>query len=257
MQAPKIEPLRFGALKMMGKSPAHYRHYLDNPPKQTKAMLLGDTLDTLTFGGKEINVFEGSSRRGKAWDTFIKETPDGIRLLLSEYETACEMQESLRNNLQAMELLMCGQSQSTQYWKLGARECRGTPDVFSETKIIDLKTTRNANPYKFQIDGRFMGYHAQLAWYFDGLRSLGLIDSDAECYIVAVESSPPYPVVTFKLSQRAMIEGTKLWNLWFSRLMVCEETNVWPGYSDAIVPFETPDTENITLKIEGEELEVE
>ncbi len=253
---PPPEPLRFSSLKRMAQSPAHYRHYLTNPQKQTKPMLLGDALDALVFGHKELAVFDGKSRRGEAWTNFADEHPEAVLLLAPEHEQVKGMAASVQANKQASELLT-GTTQETIRWNIGQRECRGTPDAFTQDRLVELKTTRNANPYKFMTDGRYMGYHAQLVWYFDGLRTLGKIGRDGSCLIVAVESSPPFPVTIFQLTQRAIIEGSKLWNLWFNRLMVCEESNLWPAYSDAIVPFETPDTEGLTLKIDGEEMEIE
>jgi len=250
------EPVRFSNLKRMSQSPAHYRHYLANPTKQTRAMLFGDALDAMLFGHKEIVIFDGASRRGKAWTTFADENPEAVLLLASEHEQVRGMAASVQANSSAMELLT-GSIQETIWWKIGERECRGTPDAFTVNRVVELKTTRNGNPNKFQTDGRYMGYHAQLVWYFDGLRTLARIKQDASCLIVAVESAAPYPITIFQLTQRAIVEGAKLWNLWFSRLMVCEETNCWPAYSEAIVPFETPDTEGLTLKIDGEEVEIE
>jgi len=249
-------PVRFSALKNMALSPAHYRWYADHPIKQTKPMLYGDALDSLLFGTKEVLTFDGASRRTKAWTIFADENPEAVLLLAPEREQVDGMLASLQANSEAMDWLR-GTVQTKIEWEMNGRKCSGTPDAFTRNRVAELKSTRSANPDRFQNDGRHRAYHAQLAWYHNGLHELGLVDKNADCAIVAVESSPPYPVTIFKLTGRAYDEGTKLWRLWFERLLVCEQSEKWPAYCESIVPFETPDTEGLTLKIDGEEMEIE
>jgi hypothetical protein len=248
----KMNPVRFSTLKYMARSPAHYRQALIEPPKQTKAMRLGDALDALLFKTKEVRAFEGSSRRGKAWDKFVEDNPESVLLTTPEQEHALSMLASVQANSAAMDLLN-GKCQQRMEWKLNGRDCAGTPDVVTPTRIVELKSTRSANPDWFPWDARKMGYHAQLCWYANGLN----LPPTTELWIIAVESAPPYPVTLFKLTERAVLEGQKLWRLWFERLLVCEATDTWPAYTAAPVPFDTPDMEGLTLKIEGEDVEVE
>lgn len=215
-------------------------------------MRLGDALDALLFKTKEVRTFEGSSRRGKAWDKFVEDNPESVLLTVPEQIDTLGMLASLQANSAAMDLLN-GKCQQRIEWEINGRQCQGTPDVAGPNRIVELKSTRSANPDWFPWDARKMGYHAQLTWYGHGLN----LPVTAEYWIIAVESSPPYPVTLFKLTERAVTEGEKLWRLWFERLLVCEATDTWPAYTAAPVPFDTPDVESLTLKIEGEEVEVE
>lgn len=252
-----ILPVRFSSLKYMAQSPAHYACALAKPKKQTKAMLLGDALDAMFFRTKEVLVFEGASRRGKNWDTFAEQNPEAVKLLAPEQLQCDGMLQALQAHKEAMNLLAEGQCQKQIEWTMSGRPCRGTPDCFTRNQIVELKTCRTANPNYFPYDARKMAYHAQLAWYLFGLVTAGLAESKAACSIVAVESSPPYPVTIFSVSNRAFDEGTKLWRLWFERLLVCEASNVWPAYTEAVVEFDTPDTDSLTLTVEGEEMEID
>jgi len=121
--------------------------------------------------------------------------------------------------------------------------------------LADLKTCRSAHPDWFQWDARKMGYHAQLDWYGNGLERRGE-GRPMRSFLVAVENTPPHVVTIFEATERALLEGRKLWSLWFERLRVCEDSNEWPGYSQGAVPFDTPDSEGISLSIEGEDVEV-
>jgi len=172
---------------------------------------------------------------------------------------------ALQSNSAAMELL-AGKKQEKLTWFMNDRQCSGIPDVYlpalkrwpdnSSGRVVELKSARSVNPDYFPYDSRKFGYHVQLSWYRNALATLGLVEPNAGCFIVAVESSAPYPVTIFELTERALLEGEKLWRLWFERLLVCEASNTWPEYTQARVPLDVPDSESLTLTIEGEEVEV-
>lgn len=250
------EPVRFSNLKLMSRSPAHYASTLAVPMAQSKAMLFGDALDAIIFGTKTVLTFDGASRRTKMWTAFAEENPDAIKLLPKERLTVDGMVAAIASHTMAMNLLK-GTNQETVYWSMNGRMCRGTPDSFTANRVVDLKSTRNSKPEAFAWDGRKMMYHAQLMFYRNGLVENKLCSPDADCFLVAVENTPPFPVTILKLTPRAMLEGTKLWRLWFEQLLVCESSNNWPTYTQSIVEFDTPDTEALTLSIEGEDVEVE
>jgi len=250
------DELHYHQLRWMSASAAHYKHWLGNEHKQTKPQLLGEALDAMLFNSKEVLVFEGNSRRGKAWDVFADSNPESVKLLSSEYDTVTGMLASVQGHSEAMQLLS-GIRQKFILWEMAGRKCGGTPDVFTETKVVELKSARSAHPDKFMWDARKIGYHAQLAWYHNALKILGLVAPDALCSIVAVESAPPYPVTIFDLTTECYTEGEKLWRSWFEQLLVCEQSNSFPPYALARVRFEARDTESITLKIDGEDVEIE
>ena len=96
-----------------------------------------------------------------------------------------------------------------------------------------------------------MGYHAQLAWYMDGVEAAGL-PAPHDGYIVAVESKAPYAVVCYQLTPRAFDMGRRSYRLWLEQLAVCEQSNFWPGYVQSVTPLDVPEDE--TLWINGEEI---
>lgn len=250
------DPVRFSNLKQMARSPAHYANTIAVPMVQSKAMLFGDALDAIIFGTKQVLTFDGASRRTKMWTAFAEENPTAIKLLPKERITVDGMVATLSAHKDAMELLR-GVNQQTVLWSMNGRACRGTPDSYTLDRVVDLKSTRNSKPEAFAWDGRKMAYHAQVTFYRNGLAANMLCAPDADCYLVAVENTPPFPVTVLKLTERAMLEGNKLWRLWFEQLLVCEASDSWPTYTQSVAEFDTPDTDALTLSIEGEDVEIE
>lgn len=248
-------PVRFSSLKWMSKSPAHYRYALLNPPAQSKPMRLGSAVDALLFETQRLAVSECATRRGKQWDQFSQDNPDAICLTVGEAQVVASMAQALKDNNSVSYLLSSGDCQNRIEWTMADRCCAGTPDVAGPDALIDLKTTRNAHPEYFQWDARKMGYHAQMDWYMNGLEMAGQRRPE-KAFIVAVENIPPYVVTVFEVTERALLKGRKLWTLWFERLRVCEASNEWPGYVQSATPFDVPDSDSLTLQIDGEEVEV-
>jgi hypothetical protein len=251
-----LEPVRFSRLKWIGRSPAHYRHYLDHPAEPSKSMRLGSAVDALLFNTQPIAVSECATRRAKAWDVFAAQNPDSILLTPSENELACGMAESLGRHKQAMDLLSGGERQKRLDWQMNGRDCSGTPDRFSAEWKVDLKTTVSSQPEQFAWHVRKLSYNAQADWYREGVQQNYLYPAPKE-YLVAVENTAPFVVTVFELTEQALLAGRKLWRLWFERLLVCEQNDCWPGYVETVSPLDVPDSEGITLTIGGEEIEVE
>jgi hypothetical protein len=253
-----VSPLHFYQLKWMARSAAHCRYYMDNPRKETLALRLGQAVDAIVFKTGHVLGWSGT-RRGKDWNAFEEANPDAIILNDPERALAFGMIEALQDHRgtdtpDAMELLN-GVVQDTLCWNISGRDCVGTPDVWTPERIVDLKTTRNAEPNWFARDAMWRGYHSQLAWYRNGLICSGLA-KPKDAYIVAVESAPPHPVVIRQLTDRALDQGDRLWRIWLERFLVCEASNEWPGYVQSSVELDVPDDDELILKIGGEDLEV-
>jgi hypothetical protein len=249
-------PVHFSLLKSMSSSPMHYKHAVENDRAETLALRLGRAVDALLFGTCGVVGFDGA-RRGPEWKAFAEANAGAICLNKTELAQVRGMAATLEANDEAMRLLAAGERQRTLKWKIGGRQCEGTPDVFTKDNLVELKTCRSSHPMRFVWDGRRMAYHAQLAWYREALLQCGLA-SPAFTYIVAVESKAPHPVTVFELTDRALDEGNRTWRLWFERLRASEESDAWPPYAESIVPFDVPEEESgFSLRIGGEEVEIE
>lgn len=237
------EPVRFSYLKNMAKSPAHYKAAL-NVPFDSASMRLGRMVDVGVLGGSEPIIWDGS-RRGKAWEEFRDGHPGAEIVTASEYEAAQPIIQSVRNHEHAMYLLTSGAVKKRIYWEWLGRACTGEPDVAGKY-LVDLKTTRCSEPGRFSRQAIWFSYHAQLANY-----RLGLILSGAEpptqLFIVAVETTPPYPVTVLTLTERAIEQGERLCRVWMERLLACEASDEWPGYVQTAVDLDIPDDLELTF----------
>jgi hypothetical protein len=226
---PRAFPVRFHRLRKMGMSPAHYLAALRAQDKSTEAQKRGSLVHALALGQPTV-TWPGKVRRGKQWDAFQAEHAGKLIASVREHNEASPIIAALRSNPHATELLS-GTPEVETDWNIQGRRCEGRIDVIAQGRIAELKTTRCAHPDAFMRQARYLNYHAQLAWYADGV-------GVNVAHIVAVESVEPYAVSVFRLSDRTLDEGRRIYRAWFEKLMVCEATNEWPGYVQSVVDFD-------------------
>jgi hypothetical protein len=241
------DPLRFSRLKLMGKSAAHYALGRSD---ETASMRKGTAVHSYLLGDPDrVKIYEGKrDKRVKAYQTFLEENPDCDVLSPREAVDVEGMRVALQKHDRAMELLDGIREQRIE-WSLSGRACAGTPDVVHVRDgakiVVELKTGQSSAPDLFRWQARKLAYHAQIAWYARGLET-ALVYSPGpvtEQYIVAVESSPPYPVTVFRVTDALRRAGDKQWRLWLEHLLVCERTGRFPGYVDCDVELDEEEVE--------------
>ena len=251
-----LAPVHFSTLKLMARSPAHYHDALLHRTEPTAAMRLGTAVHAMVLGEwKPLAVWTGGTRRGKEWEIF-KAVNAGCEIItLDEHATATAIADAITRDPLAAELFMrCTIRESVVDWTIGDRQCCGRPDAFGPDVLVELKTTSDANPAKFPWQASRLGYHAQMAWYLD---ALGRDGYERTPYIVAVETKPPFVVQSFELTPDAIDFGRRCYRLWLERLLVCEASESWPGYSQCIEPLAgPPEAGDLSLTIGGEEVEL-
>jgi hypothetical protein len=250
-------PVRFSRLKNMSRSPAHYLHSL-TAEYDSKAMRLGRLTHHLVFGTSGYVVFPGGARRGKTWDAFAADHSGLDIYTMDEYTVAQQMAQAVLADDNARNLLLrCDVREKTHTWTIMGRQCQGTPDAHGPGVLLDLKTTRCAEPEWFKREALRSRYIEQLAWYGDAIEQVEGWRPH-ESYIIAVENTAPYAVTVLKLTDRALEQGRKLNRLWFERLLSCEAANEWPGYVQSVVDLDVPDPdEEFSLTFGDEEDEDE
>lgn len=233
-----MTPCRFSWLKAMSRSPAHCRHAMQSGTDETLAMRIGSGTHAILFD-QPIAIFTGKVRNGKGWEAFEDEYSNRVILNQREHAQASALADAIRGHELASELLFAPDAVHEEPigWKLLGRDCSGTPDVRAPRYIVDLKTTKCADPERFVRDAKWRHYNAQLAWYMDGVIASGL-GTAAEAYIVAVESTPPHCVTVLRLTDRAIDQGRRQCRVWLERLLGCEASDNWPGYVESVVDFD-------------------
>lgn len=226
-------------MSKLARSPAHYACGVY---EETASMRKGQATHSFLLGDEaSVVVYPGAVRRGKEFDAFAEDNRGSTILLASEMRDAEGMRKSILAHPRAMALLD-GTREHRYTWKWMGRYCRGTPDVHTPDRVVELKTARTSDPRRFPFQARSMHYPSQLAWYQNGLELAGLPMPPA-CFIVAVESSPPYPVVVYDLTTELVEQGLRSCRLWMERLKVCEETRCFPAYAESDVTLDIAENE--------------
>ena len=243
------EPVRFSFLRLLGqRSPAHFAG-TSAELDETAAMERGSAVHAMLLGGAPVLCYP-RRRAGKDWDAFEADHPDALILTETEYNKAVAMAVSVRRTPFA-EAALDGIRETPILWTRAGVACRSTPDVRTDKRVVDLKTTRTAHPDEFTRLALSRAYHGQLAWTEEGMKALKL-GVVSERIIVAVESVPPFVCQLFRFTDRAMEAGQKLVAAWFERLLVCRATGMWPPYLQRIAEIDVPE-EGVELTFAGDE----
>lgn len=251
---PRTVPVRFSSLKHMASSPLHYRHQVQYGRDDTLCMRIGRGAHALVLGEPIIEF--PHVRSGKRWEAFKAQHSDKEILNAKEYAVANGIYGAVTSHRVASEILFGTDAvlEETLHWSLMGRACTSRPDSRRGTTVLtDLKTTRCAEPVRFARDATFRLYHGQMDFYARAMAELFGHRPD-HVFCVAVESKAPYAVTVLELTPSALAEGERCWRLWFERLLVCEASNHWPAYSEAIEPLDVQEgSGDVTLLIDGEE----
>jgi len=249
---PRTIAARFSNLKSFSLSAAHYEHRVQQQDDDSLARRIGRGGHALLLDQPAIRFM--GRRAGKAWLRFKAQHADKEILSPKEWEIANGMATAVRRHPIASRILLDGTTlEETLEWEFMGKKCTSRPDARLGTKrLVDLKTTRCAEPRKFALDAMRMGYHAQFSFYSKAIETL-FGSKPEECYCVAVENKAPYAVTVLQLTETALIEGEKCWRSWFEQLLVCEAANRWPAYCEAVEKFDVMSTDDTSLIIDGEE----
>jgi PDDEXK-like domain of unknown function (DUF3799) len=235
--------IRFSRLKLMAKSPAHYLHATQ---RDTSAKDKGTAVHALlnsqrvTFYPEKTKTGRSAPRNGEKWEQFQRDNQDAIIVTAKQYDEVNGMIESLRACREAKAILT-GIHEETLRFDLLNLECRTTPDVRGDGFFTELKTSVSSDPRRFIMQSFWMSYHAQMALHRIGIkRAVAGAKPDAG-YMVVVESTAPYPVTVFKMTDKAMDAGDKQIRRWMETLKGCIASNQWPPYAQSVMDLEVPE----------------
>lgn len=242
------DPLRFSRLKLFARSAAHF--HANVGLEEAAELRKGTGLHSMLLGDADKVVVCPIRRdeRTKAYQEFLAENEGKQILSPKEMDAVYGMRQSIERHERAMDLLE-GTREKTILYDWCGRKCRSTPDVFTPKRLTELKTTRCSDPRRFKFQIRQLCYHGQLGFYDNALRIAGLANPVEHC-IVAVESSPPYPVTVFSLTYELVDRGLKSCRLWMEALKVCEQSKVWPAYAESDVEVDVEEND-LDLDLSG------
>ena len=261
-----INAVNYSSLKWLAKSPKHYKHHLANGAKETRPMFKGTAAHIAILEPErfalEYAIFTGKRRSGKDWREFEADARDrGKKIITStELDEAIAMRDAVRGDSLAASYLAGGRHEVTVIWiddETGLK-CKGRLDFLRNDGVaVDIKTTRDATPFRFSQDAAKLQYHVQSAMYLDGVRSAA---GHAERFVtLAVESAAPYDPVTYPLPEPVIEVGRDMYHSWLRRLVECRRDNRWPGIGNGfeqsltLPTWSIPDSsDDVELTIGGE-----
>lgn len=251
-----LAPVRWSNLHHLARSPKYYRHVLDNGLAETPAMRIGSIVHGHVLGSQHSFVVYEDDRKGNAWKEF-KAAHEGRRIITrKEHDQGYEIAQAILRHPDARTLVR-GTKERRIEWTMNGRACHGTPDFVRDgAALTDLKITADARPEKFIWQAQRMQWFGQLDWYRNGLK-LGGYGEPRDLFIIGAEPKAPYDLVVYELTPAAVELGMRTWRLLWERLMVCEDSNEWPGYVQGVMPLDVPaDGEDLSLVIDGEEVDL-
>ena len=240
--------LRFSTLRHFAQSPAHFAYWHGREMEPSAAMRIGTAVHAAVLGGAPVVRYDGT-RRGKAWDDFEAAHAGATVLTATEYDTAQACRTAVWYDGEAFKHcgLTPGINERLIEWEFNGIPFRSTPDRYygsnDAATLVELKTTRSAQPARFLRDATSRHYHAQLGVYREALRSVGV--TVARAVIVAVETVPPYNVTVLELTPRALDVGYRTACGWLEQYRVCEASGEWPGYAQGPIPFDIVEEEEL------------
>ena len=208
-------------------------------------MRLGTAVHAYVLEGEDSNdvavLPDDINRRTKAgkedYALFCADNADRTILTMDENRKAYSMADSVHAcRAASVSLDLASHREYSMRWKCPATGllARGRPDAYSSVDniIVDLKTAADASPNGFARSVANYKYHVHAYAYMTGLRELGHVDDECAYLIVAVESTAPYAVGVYSLDRSDIELGGKLYVEAAEKMLECQATDTWPGYSN-------------------------
>jgi hypothetical protein len=237
--------LNWSTLKYMHASPLDYRWNLDHPAPDKAAYIIGRAIHCVVLEPERFNerfaVFPGKSRRGKTFEEWLKAHPGKTVLLEKEMGTVKQSAAGVIAHPVASSLLAGCRIEHETEWTdpVTGLECRGRIDAVS-TAVVDIKSSCDPKPRKFDRDCAEYLYHGQVAFYHYGATAAGLIDGTELPYIIAAGNQPPYDVAAYAVKPEDLAAGRILCLRLMEQLQACIAADWWPGCAPDLQYLELP-----------------
>lgn len=236
------------ALDQFERSPAHYQHWLTNPPDPTPAMRIGTLAHMAVFETSRFRastavapIVDRRTKEGKAiYEQFSRENEGKEIITADEMQRLENMRAAVFSHAAGGKLLGDGKAEVSVFVRDRDvnLDLKARVDLLREDCIVDLKTTEDASPRGFIKSIASFRYQIQAAHYKRILRLHGL--PDLPFYFVCVEKEPPHAVAVYQLDTADLMLAEQ--NLLDSlrRLAACRDFNAWPAYSRGIETITLP-----------------
>jgi hypothetical protein len=255
---------------MAGRSPAHARYLLDNPPAPTPAKLRGEALHLAVLEpallhrhfvvpGPCAAELRSGDRKGQACGatgrSFVGgawfcdkhhhgETEEPRQLLpAADFECCMAMRAAVLAHPDAGPILTAAAEREVSIvfdWPATTIRCKARLDlpVLSHAAIGDVKSTQDASEAGFNRAVERFGYYRQDPFYTTAAEAAGFPVRDF--FFIAVESRPHHGVAVHQLDEDwrsiGRAEIADLLGVW----KACTDTGRWPSYRVGVSTLSPP-----------------
>ena len=257
----KIKALSHSMLSCLAQNPMECRmRYVDDPPslpkKDSAAFAMGHAVHCLALEPNEFsNRFaiapkcDRRTNQGKAdWAQFLVDCEGKELLDDQEYEDALDCVQALNNHPEFAAIMAQPRRVEAEYhFDLFGHRFKAKPDCIIDSMrlIVDIKTTDDASPHRWQWSAVDYGYHRQQIIYQEALRQA--TGKKYRFYFAVVEKPKPSTrgipptVALYELDAGAVLMGFED----TQRLVRNYEDRTADGwwqqpYSNGIVPLRLP-----------------
>lgn len=153
-----------------------------------------------------------------------------------QYEDLLLMVKSIHRHPQAPLILKGGQIEQSFYWTDPDTGflCKARPDLFHDNMVVDLKSSRDAAPWRFKSDLYKGGYHIQAGMCAEAFWHI--FKKKLENYIfVVVENTRPFCSAVYQLDESAIDKGRDEFKDLLFKYRDCLQNNDWPMYPTQVV----------------------
>ena len=239
-------------LDLLERSPAHAklsqgrRADPGRVSDATEASDLGSACHAVILGGEEavaicdVTYPEKHKRAGEIvtdWKTGAAQAFRAEARAAGRYPILARKAEQLPDMVRAVRAALANhgdlakmRTEVTLIWEEDGVRCRARLDAWLGDSVIDLKTTANAAPGKWERAMSSGGYDIQGAWQLRGLYHL-TGGPERDFYCLAAEHSPPFGCKFFGLDASARYVAEQDIEYALALWRECEQRQEWPSYS--------------------------
>lgn len=228
------EGISKSGLDLIDISPAHYAHA--EKREQTRAMIIGSAIHAAIFEPdwfteQYILLRDVTDRRSSAYKEAVKTKCQDLVLTGAEADRVAGMQEAVRYNPAAHELLEAhGWSEISAFVECpetGALLRARFDRLLASGIAVDLKKTQDIRYDKFQRSVANYRYHVQDAFY-SRVYSLITEKELVAFKFLCVEEKSPHASKVYQLDDEAKLVGARIAMRNLETYADCDQVNQWP-----------------------------
>lgn len=226
-------------LRVLAKSPGHYKAYLEEEFPETDALLEGQAFHTYLLEPDEFNKKYDVVHGVRSKKMKEEAAAEGIKLITGKQSiNIIHWHDAIMEHDEAAKLISAhGHVERSGFWidKENNVLCKARPDkmIPSIKTVVDLKTMSTAQQSEVNIEINFhraianYKYHWQATYYLMGASELEKAKYINFVWIV-VEKEAPYQVCVKIADESMLYEGEHSIKMLLQRYGECSRLNAWP-----------------------------